>query len=111
MIDLWRLDKSEFWILIITAVCFVQYDGAVGLTVGAIISILRHAIKEINHLQVESRILDPLGWCVITVNEAITYVTASQFEVQVEEHLSAGVDHNVIDLTSVPFMDMDAIIS
>lgn len=111
MISLWQLDRSEFWILIITAVCFVQYDGAVGLTVGAIISILRHAIKESSQLRVESVVLDPLGWLVITSKEALTYVNASQFETQVEEHLSSGLEHNVLDLTSVPFMDMDAIVS
>jgi MFS superfamily sulfate permease-like transporter len=97
--------------LIITAVFFVQYDGAVGLTVGAIISILRHAIKESSQLRVESEVLDPLGWLVITSKEALTYVNASQFETQVEQHLSSGLEHNVLDLTSVPFMDMDAIVS
>lgn len=111
MITLWKLDRSEFWILIITAVFFVQYDGAVGLIVGAIISLLRHAIKENTQLRVESSVLDALGWLVISCNEALTYVNASQFESQVEEHLATGLEHNVIDLTAVPFMDMDAILA
>lgn len=62
MFTLWKLDRSEFWILIITAFFFVQYDGAVGLTVGALISVLRHAIKETSHLRVEGSVLERLGW-------------------------------------------------
>ena len=80
LITLWKVDKAEFWILLITAAFFVQYDGAVGLTVGSIISILRQAIKESSHLRVECAVLEPLGWLVITVKDGLTYVNASQFE-------------------------------
>ena len=55
--------------------------------------------------------LERLGWGVISCNEALTYVTAPQFESQVEEQLLPKYSHYLIDLTHVPFMDMDAILS
>ena len=45
MHELIRLDTSEFVILIITTVICVFVDGAFGLMVGGVISILRTAIK------------------------------------------------------------------
>lgn len=48
MAELIKLDKSEFVILLITTAVCVLIDGAFGLMVGGIISILRTAIKTSN---------------------------------------------------------------
>jgi MFS superfamily sulfate permease-like transporter len=45
MQQLWREDPAELVILFITATICVLFDGAFGLMVGAVISIMRTAIK------------------------------------------------------------------
>jgi MFS superfamily sulfate permease-like transporter len=45
MKQLWYYDISEFIILVIVSVICVGVDGAIGLMVGAVISILRTAVK------------------------------------------------------------------
>jgi len=42
---MWRQDKAELVIMTVTTFVCVFKDGALGLIVGAIISILRNAIK------------------------------------------------------------------
>ena len=56
--ELIRLDPVEFVILIITTLVCVLVDGALGLMVGGIISILRTAVKTSNAKYVCSKVDD-----------------------------------------------------
>jgi len=54
MAELIRLDPAEFVILVLTTSICVLIDGAFGLMVGGVISILRTAIKTSNSKSVSS---------------------------------------------------------
>ena len=78
--ELWVIDKAEFVILFITAGVCVFKDGATGLMVGAIISILRTAIKSQSADTVDE--MESSGIHHITVRGQVSYISALKVETQ-----------------------------
>ena len=58
MKELWAYDKTEFFILIFTCCICVFEDGAIGLMVGGVVSILRTAIKTQRGRSIDTRTVD-----------------------------------------------------
>jgi MFS superfamily sulfate permease-like transporter len=56
--QLWAYDMGEFIILLIVSVICVGVDGAIGLMVGAVISILRTAVKTSKAKAIQARTSD-----------------------------------------------------
>ena len=113
MKELWRLDIAEFVNLLITAFVCIFVDGAFGLMVGGVFSILRTAIKSQKAQHVTTSVQD--GILVCSVQGQVSYINAAQVE---EELLDAihKFDHEddsshrkVIDLRKVPFIDVDGV--
>ena len=57
MKELWRVDKAEFVILIVTMLICVFMDGALGLMIGGAIAIMRNA-KETGQIDIIEGSLD-----------------------------------------------------
>ena len=77
MCELVDYDPAEFVILLLTAAICVLVDGAIGLMVGGVISILRTAIKTSLSPCVDVRMSDENTVLIIAYNGSITYVNAS----------------------------------
>jgi SulP family sulfate permease len=105
---MWVQDRFELAVLFVTASVCVFVDGAFGLMVGAVISIMRTAVK--SQTSDVSEIFDKTSFTVIKVRGQISYITAEH----VEDALIQDIKDNhgkdlVLDLEGVPFIDLDGI--
>lgn len=78
--QLWAVDMAEFVILLITTAICVLVDGAIGLMVGGVISILRNAIKTSQAQSVTSSTEDDC--LVLYVSGQASYITAIHIEIE-----------------------------
>lgn len=76
--ELWVYDKAELIILFLTTAICVFMDGAIGLMVGAIISLLRTAIKTQRGRTVESHVEGQV--LVLTFRGQMSYVNSLEVE-------------------------------
>ena len=81
MKELYVLDIAEFVNLFITAFVCIFIDGAFGLMIGGVISILRTAIKSQKSQHVISKVIDDVLVC--TVQGQISYINAAQVEEEI----------------------------
>jgi len=80
MSDLLNYDIAEFVILIVTCLICVFVDGAVGLMVGGVVSILRTAIKTSQSECCQTRMSDEGTVLIVSYSGQISYVNALQAE-------------------------------
>ena len=76
MSELLDYDIAEFIILILTTIICVLVDGAVGLMIGGVISILRTAIKTSISPCVETRMSDEGTVLIVQYHGSVSYVNA-----------------------------------
>jgi len=73
-----QVDPAEFVVLLVTMITCVMVDGAVGLGVGAVISVLRTAVKLQDSHEVTSIV--ELGVPVLHLAGQLSYINAAQVE-------------------------------
>jgi len=76
MKQLWNYDLGEFIILLIVCVICVGVDGAIGLMVGAVISILRTAVKTSKAKAIQARTSDDGEVLILSFSGQVSYVNA-----------------------------------
>jgi MFS superfamily sulfate permease-like transporter len=74
MKDLWAYDKAEFLVLLFTCGICVFEDGAIGLMVGGVVSILRTAIKTQRGRSIRQKMVDET--LVLEFEGQISYVNS-----------------------------------
>jgi MFS superfamily sulfate permease-like transporter len=80
MTDLINYDLAEFLILILTCAICVLIDGAVGLMIGGVVSILRTSNKTSLSPCVETRMSDEGTVLIVSFHGQLSYVNALQAE-------------------------------
>lgn len=90
MKELWKVDKAELLILLVTAFICVFMDGALGLMIGGAIALLRNARTTGGTNIVDVNLEDQA--LVISINGAFTYVNAAQAETTSKSFIKAHRD-------------------
>lgn len=94
-------------ILFITAFVCIFMDGSIGLVLGAVISLMRTAIKSqaAQHIDV--------GYERIKMQGQISYINAAQVEEELQNAIAKMRANKIkkiyLDLTGVPFIDVDGV--
>ena len=128
MIQLWKLDKAEFCILLITTAFCVLMDGALGLLIGCMVCLLRNAVAMRNKEGKGGRVKEGLvkvtssestfqgGSTMLTINVSgpFNYITAYDAESDILKIVEKAIkeksaEYVVVDLTEVVLLDADAI--
>ena len=109
MKELWRVNKPELVILILTMLICVFMDGALGLMIGGAIALLRNAkdtgIVEIVKFNQDGEFVE------IKVEGQFTYVNANLVEKRIKNSIkqNKGISYVLINLSEVPFIDVDGL--
>lgn len=108
MKTMWKHDKAEFFILVITALICIFVDGAMGLMAGSFISLLRHAV---NSGEAEIDISENEGSELkITPDGPINFINTIDFGIKTVDAVKATSSTTiVIDLTTVTHIDCDGL--
>lgn len=117
MADLINYDIAEFLILIVTCGICVLVDGAVGLMVGGVVSILRTAIKTSMSECCSTRMSDEGTVLICQYTGQISYVNAMVAEKVAQDQImshsrtmaSGSLQYVLMDLRDVTFFDIDGI--
>lgn len=105
---MWKHDKAEFFILVMTGVICIFIDGAMGLMAGCFIALLRHAVNtgvaEIDFQNNEGQELK------ITPDGEINFINTIDFGIKTIDAVKASSATNiVIDLSTVTAIDCDGL--
>jgi len=105
---MWKHDKAEFFILLITGIICIFVDGAMGLMAGSFISLLRHAVNsgiaEIDFKENEGSELK------ITPDGEINFINTIDFGIKTVDAVKDSKATNiVIDLATVTAIDCDGL--
>jgi len=105
---------SELVILFVVSFICVGVDGAIGLMVGAVISILRTAIKTSKANAIEARTSDDGEVLILAFTGQVSYVNALQAEVLGVELIQnnqkdSEFKYVLADLSNVTFFDIDGL--
>jgi len=108
MKSMWKHDKAEFFILVITGVICIFVDGAMGLMAGSFISLLRHAVNsgtaEIDISENEGSELK------ITPDGEINFINTIDFGIKTVDAVKATNSSTiVVDLSTVTHIDCDGL--
>ena len=108
MKTMWKHDKAEFFILVLTALVCIFVDGAMGLMAGSFISLLRHAV---NSGEAEIDISENEGSELkITPDGPINFINTIDFGIKTVDAVKATSSTTVvIDLTTVTHIDCDGL--
>lgn len=106
--QLWREDKIELLILIVTTTTCVFVDGAVGLMVGCFVSLLRNASSNNQiHLKFYK---DPRGTLQIKCIGTLTFINCLDFEIKVIDMIKKENPSKVIfEMNSLTRIDVDGV--
>jgi len=104
---MWKHDKAEFFILIITGIICIFVDGAMGLMAGSFISLLRHAV---NSGTAEIKFEDDSQELVIRPDGEINFINTIDFGIKTVDAVKASKAKNiVVDLQTVTAIDCDGL--
>lgn len=118
MKQLWQCDRFEFYLLIITWLLCIFFDGAAGLLIGSFLSFLKlskltsEAQMLIDNLEDYQPSGDKKTLMSVELEGSLNYINTVHFETQMlDKILDESPDFIVINLTSVRFVDMDGLLS
>jgi len=78
--QLWNYDMNELIILLVVTIICVGVDGAIGLMVGGVISLLRTAIKTSKSPAIQARTSDDGEVLILSFTGQVSYINALQAE-------------------------------
>lgn len=118
MKQLWQCDRSEFFLLIITWLLCVFFDGAAGLLIGSFLSFLKlskltsEAQMFVNNVEDYQSNGDKKTIMSVELEGSLNYINTVHFETQILDKVNdESPDYVVINLNNVRFVDIDGLIS
>jgi SulP family sulfate permease len=105
--ELWKVDRFEFWILIITWLICVFKDGAVGLLIGAFLSFLKQSEKTSEtqlQLETDGKFLN------VELDGSLDYINGLHFETKVFDKINEDKpEFTIVNLSRALFVDIDGL--
>lgn len=114
MKQLWQCDRCEFFLLIITWLLCVFFDGAAGLLIGSFLSFLKLSKLSSEAQMLCDTISSNTKKSILTVEleGSLNYINTVHFETKILDKINEEEpDFVVINLNRVLFVDMDGLLS